>query len=132
MKKYAGTKGALMVVRDDETESWRILESSLDDTPVDENMDVHVHAGTKRDHEGDHEDEMPAKRTRTFQPSTSSGVDDVAPSGCLAPLPSDKAQEVLGLVSSNPPITTHGQGDVFLTEDWRSRWCKCASVHLFF
>lgn len=44
---------------------------------------------------------------------------------CTAPQQPQKASIILNYVTSEPPNYGLGLGDVFFTEGWRARWCRC-------
>lgn len=107
--RYAGTNGCLVVIRDDVSTPWRVIKSTEDET-----ADVDVSVGSKRALSPSAE-EPEAKRTRTEASNPKSP--------CLAPPINPVAQRIL--IASDPGL---GTGDVFLTEDFRGRLCRCASV----
>ncbi|KAL5505041.1 hypothetical protein ACEPAH_7704 [Sanghuangporus vaninii] len=146
LRRWLGTEGMIMVVRNDVDAPWVPIGRSSEDieVEVDKNPDLGIGgtlsnpgtnqtsaAGNKRtlDHsvagtsEGTH-----AKRPRTDSTGQASGSTNEAPfakSACIAPQQPKKALEILSSVSSNPPNYDLGAGDVFLTDGWRSRWCQC-------
>ncbi|KAH9828517.1 uncharacterized protein C8Q71DRAFT_719259, partial [Rhodofomes roseus] len=125
LRQYAGTPGALMVVRDAPGQPWKIIgrEESTDGTAtveVTEGTETEEpDVGEKRARSADEEEVPSAKRPRvSTEPSASPP--------CLAPPENPVAQKTLDCSSSGDL----GAGDVFLTEGWRERWCKCESVRL--
>ncbi|TDL20271.1 hypothetical protein BD410DRAFT_791045 [Rickenella mellea] len=119
LRRWAGTKGALMVTRNKDHRPWKILDG---ETEFAEDLDVTV--GSKRQGSSAEADGLPqAKKARVESfDSSISGY-----SVCLAPPIQPQAQEILSLVQSSPPNYTLGAGDVFFTEGWRERWCRCSS-----
>ncbi|TFY54048.1 hypothetical protein EVJ58_g9091 [Rhodofomes roseus] len=122
LRQYAGTPGALMVVRDAPGQPWKIIgrEESTDGSATvevtegteTEESDV----GEKRARSADEEEVPSAKRPRV-------STEPLASPPCLAPPANPVAQKTLDSSSSEDL----GAGDVFLTEGWRERWCKCES-----
>ncbi|KAI0946547.1 hypothetical protein AcW1_009984 [Taiwanofungus camphoratus] len=135
--KYAGDQGILMVVRDSPHGEWRVMGRIDDDEShtvvVELHKEVEVEHGSentrKRLRSPDAADSQQAKRAR-FMPEPSS------PS-CIAPTPNPLAQAILlsaehiqstsDAPCSNSVVAPLGQGDIFLTEGWRGRWCRCNS-----
>lgn len=100
-----------MITRDHENAPWKILS----DTPgepvnvdVDDESEVVPAPATKRPGSPITDSEPPAKR-----PRNSSSV-------CLAPPLNPTAQRILS--SSSVDL---GTGDIFLSENFRERWCRC-------
>ncbi|KDQ53835.1 hypothetical protein JAAARDRAFT_60941 [Jaapia argillacea MUCL 33604] len=121
LKRWAGTQGVMMVIRDDEKSPWKILGSTEGDNVVDvvdESPITTGQVGSKRPHleSVDEHEERETKRPRGSPSSPSS------PSRCLAPPPNPISQKIL---STGAPDL--GVGDIFLTEGWRERWCQCTS-----
>ncbi|KAG9311443.1 hypothetical protein JVU11DRAFT_8558 [Chiua virens] len=123
LRRYAGTKGVIMVVRDGERGAWRRLEGDLLGEPqggADEAQLNVVDAQSTidkrpRSHSSSQDDGPEPKRVKTS-----------ASSPCLAPALNQIAQALFedqksGLARS----TIEGTGDVFLTDDFRQRWCRC-------
>ncbi|KAG8221517.1 hypothetical protein J3R82DRAFT_1732 [Butyriboletus roseoflavus] len=123
LRRYAGTKGVIMVVRDGERGSWRRLEEvspgksqeSFDEPLLDVADSRSVTIKRPRSRSSSQDDEPELKRTRTS-----------ASSPCLAPAVNRIAQAIFenqpsGLENS----TFDGAGDIFLTEGFRQRWCRC-------
>lgn len=118
LRRWAGTKGVMMVVRGDSSAHWKILGSTLeeDETP---DLEAATTAGVKRQRAVSPNDTPEAKRLR---PSPGSS------NPCIAPSPNLVAQNILALRNSVDADTSLGMGDIFLTEGWRERWCRCGSV----
>ncbi|PIL27523.1 transcription factor [Ganoderma sinense ZZ0214-1] len=140
LRKIAGTPGALMVVRSSEGDSWRIIgveetDSVLVDT---ETKDARVNGkseevlstGVKREREGSVGAEPSTKRARVSP--------DAESAPCLAPPQGPRVKDLLCALDGSPngdaikkeeeslqPEKYLGAGDVFLTEGWRDRWCRC-------
>lgn len=126
LRRYAGTKGVIMVVRDGEQGAWQRLEGESLETSREDceepSLDVTgtPAASTKRPRSlsSSQDGEPDAKRTRvsTFTP-------------CLAPAVNRFAQTILDDNMSGSANPTHkGTGDIFLTEGFRERWCRCERV----
>ncbi|KAH7922543.1 hypothetical protein BV22DRAFT_1094441 [Leucogyrophana mollusca] len=126
LRQYAGTKGTIMVVRDRAEAPWRVLDG---DSPVTSDTksaldvdDSSAAAGFKRSRSSStsHTDAPDAKKPRA-SPSLSSP--------CLAPPLVAVAQAVLSArklrAAESNVAGSLGEGDVFLTEGWRQRWCRC-------
>ena len=91
----------------------------------DADIEVGVRAGEKRSRDVSEDGEPASKRTRLDEDEvggrTSSSV-----SPCLAPKPSEEIRSLLQRVEDGDYELF--AGDLFLTEDFRDRWCKCSSV----
>lgn len=125
LKRYAGTPGVMMVVRDDPTAPWKPI--GMESPPQNEN---HVEVG----------DEVgPAsagvKRSRPISPTIDLNSPDAkrvrafptpGSAPCLAPLRNQTAQKLYTSCAAND--FSLGAGDIFLTDGWRGRWCHCNSV----
>ncbi|GJE92444.1 zf-UBR domain-containing protein [Phanerochaete sordida] len=138
LRRYAGTPGVLMVVRDTLGDKWKIIGH-----PEDQNAHVDIGAesklvdgataGDKRPLSPSVDETQQAKRPRTSSPGAESkpSTESSAPAQpCLAPCPNPQAQEVLSAVkdgSSRESAVSLGAGDIFLTHGWRDRWCRCSS-----
>ena len=128
LKRYAGTPGALMVVRDAPEQPWKIIGN--ESTNVDASVEVAEEArlpeadvGGKRARSPEDADAPTAKRPRMSTELSASQP-------CLAPFESPVAQRLLSSTPENATTTVPslGDGDVFLTEGWRERWCRCQAV----
>lgn len=126
LHRYAGTKGAIMVVRDGERGPWRRLEGDppgksqgcFDEPPLDVADPQPVTIKRPRSRCSSQDDEPEPKRARTSASST-----------CLAPAVNDVAQALFdNQTSASENSTFHGTGDIFLTEGFRQRWCQCEHV----
>lgn len=142
LRRYAGTPGVLMVVRDTPADAWRVIGHSEDSNdpvdigarPAEEETAV---AGEKRLRVASPERDQQTKRPRPSSPppvkleNDSANGDVPLQSPCLAPEPNAKAQSVLSAMQAGASDTESlGAGDIFLTEGWRDRWCRCTSVCL--
>lgn len=112
-----------MIVRDDPTSPWRRLG---EEPAADESVDVEIlpgfsTVGVKRALSPSDFNVPDAKRARgTSQaPIRTSG-------SCLAPKRNTLAQRIIE--NRDNTASSLGTGDVFLTENFRERWCRCASV----
>ena len=120
LKRWAGSPGIMMVVRDSLDQPWRRFEGekteevNVDATEVKEASSI----GTKRPLSPS--SGIPHAK-RPCRPSS----DSLTP--CLAPPANSVAQEIfIGLLGGEPPCL--GTGDLFLTEGFRERWCRCNPV----
>jgi E3 ubiquitin-protein ligase UBR7 len=157
LQAWAGTPGVTMVVRDGPESSWKIIGVLQDDDLVvdvgpesEEKISAcseasdpdhaHAHAttqflsedaspsqtdpdtvqGKKRclANSSPSSDGPSAKRSRTSGTSV-----DVSQSSCLAPAVHPFAQAVF----AQSGVQMLGVGDIFLSGDWRKRWCSCDS-----
>ncbi|KIY65358.1 hypothetical protein CYLTODRAFT_456375 [Cylindrobasidium torrendii FP15055 ss-10] len=112
LTRYAGTEGCMIVVRDKPEDAWRVYTPETPKTDI-EVAESDALPGSKRPLDAAAE-ERDAKRPRIT---------------CLAPAPNPIAQQILS--KSNITVVTEdacpqGTGDVFLTEGFRERWCRCA------
>ena len=115
----------MMVVRDEPNGPWKSLADAIGTTsePIDvvEDSDIST-AGIKRRRSPLATDVPEAKRARG-----STSVFTSTSTQCLAPPPNLIAQKVLADRSFASDLSL-GAGDVFLTEGFRGRWCRCTSV----
>ncbi|KAJ7267385.1 hypothetical protein C8J57DRAFT_364703 [Mycena rebaudengoi] len=117
LRRWAGTPGAITVVRQDVSSPWTRLgdEKTSEQEPVvvADPDDAPPNTGTKRP-SSPPADEPPSKRAR--------GSADQ----CLAPPANTLAQEAYA--DATPDWDTAlGTGDIFLTDNFRDRWCRCNS-----
>jgi len=125
IRRYAGTQGAIMVVRDAEGGSWRKLDGNASDVDArtsreEELLDIDdslVAPGQKRSRSQSFYSEEPERKKQHISPEPSSL--------CLAPPQNPIAQAMFQRVLSDTKASL-GAGDVFLTEGWRERWCRCS------
>ncbi|PPR01204.1 hypothetical protein CVT26_016085 [Gymnopilus dilepis] len=126
LMKWAGTPGAIMVVRDTPADRWRRLEVSsqtgeevvqVDDDPQDVSM-----LGTKRPSSPSALDEPKAKRPKNVRDG-----EPVSSFTCLAPAQDPLAQKIMSASNKWEPETSLGTGDIFFTLGFRDRWCHCDS-----
>ncbi|KAF8587623.1 hypothetical protein K439DRAFT_1385634 [Ramaria rubella] len=153
LRGWAGTKGIMMVVREESDEEispvitggavdprWRVLNGEDDAVELNATT-AEGELKRQRGIEGDGGDERPTmKKLRANSgsvaviPLASSSVPQTEPlSSCLAPPVNPTAQHVLNRLhtqnansmSSASDSSTIGSGDIFLTDGWRERWCRC-------
>lgn len=126
LKRYAGTPGVMMVVRDDPSANWKIIgdtSASQGNNPVDpSDVAVATNAGTKRPR-------SPSTTTDNNSPETKRARASSGPAAssapCLAPPPNMTSDKIFTSRAAND--VSLGSGDIFLTEGWRDRWCHCDS-----
>jgi E3 ubiquitin-protein ligase UBR7 len=89
--------------------------------------DVHidVEAGAKRSRNVSEDSEPALKRVKLHEGDEQNGSSASA-LPCLAPSPSQEIQSLLQQVEKGD--YEFFAGDLFLTDDFRDRWCKCTSV----
>ena len=117
LKRWAGTPGAIMVVRDSPAHSWRRLDGPLEAESIEiDNPQVVTISGIKRPLSPSSLEEPEAKRAK--------GSSSVA-SSCLAPPQDPLARKILTDPANGSSL---GAGDVFFTAGFRERWCRCNSV----
>ncbi|CAL1710926.1 unnamed protein product [Somion occarium] len=142
LKRWAGTPGILMVVRDGTNDKWKVIGQ---DSESAETLDVNgghnelppVVVGQKRGRSGSVGDDPKTKRPREVAESSSTLAEPRQGPPCLAPCPSSYVQRIFS--SAQSPVAVHesselGSGDIFLTQGFRERWCQCTqcltSLHL--
>lgn len=108
LRRYAGTTGCLMATRESPSHPWTVLGAS--EPPTDSVVAV----------ADDTPAQVPSKRALSPSDERESKKPRVV---CLAPAVNPIAQQILNL---EPGSSELGAGDVFLTEDFRERWCRCA------
>ncbi|OJA16444.1 hypothetical protein AZE42_03811 [Rhizopogon vesiculosus] len=127
LRRYAGTQGAIMVVRDTEDSSWRKLDGdasgmNASTTTEGDLLDIDdslAAPGQKRSRSQSFHSEGPERKKQHISPEPSSP--------CLAPSPNPVAQAIFqGSQLLSDTEASLGAGDVFLTEGWRERWCRCS------
>lgn len=128
LKRWAATPGVLMVVRDNPTDPWKVIGMNVNDG---EDVDIHTGddangatTGQKRTRSPSVSEEPQAKRVRDSEADPSQASRGFP---CLSPTPNSIAQKILCDVDSAEGSLL-GSGDIFLTEGWRERWCRCTSV----
>jgi len=113
---------------------WRVLDGE-DESEITLEDDS---SKRLREHADDEEDNA-AKRLKTdtgYVVVSTNGETPQAP--CLAPPISHSAQRILNQLAAQskeehgatPEMDIISDGDIFLTEGWRERWCKCSKVWL--
>ena len=119
LRRWAGSHGLMMVVRDSLTDAWRILNGDSTQIQV-KNGHTSTSSGVKRPLSPSALEEPDAKRIK--------GLSNTSPSQsnpCLAPSQSPLARKILSDSSSSL-----GFGDIFCTFNFRERWCHCGSVSI--
>ncbi|EED82258.1 predicted protein [Postia placenta Mad-698-R] len=141
VRRYAGTPGALMVVRDVPGGAWSVIgreaESGanveVETVEARKGLDTGVGEKRARSPTKGESDAPNAKRARVSPEASSSPA-------CLAPPVNSLAQQIFdkslskmdGAATSSGEEDVCGEGDVFLTEGFRDRWCQCSSCLLSF
>ncbi|KAI9454425.1 hypothetical protein F5148DRAFT_1229582 [Russula earlei] len=133
LQAWAGTPGIAMVVRDGPDSQWKIIGFLQDDVVgVDDGPETEgksparveaLDPGKKRSllNSSPSPDGPRGKRMCTSGTSI-----DFSQKACLAPAPHPFAQAVLAQLDEE----MLGAGDIFLSGDWRERWCQCDSCIL--
>lgn len=119
LKRWAGTPGIMMVVRDSPEQPWRRLVGESEKI-IDEDMaaiDDAPGIGTKRPLSRGSDSCPQPKRAR----GSTSEV-------CLAPPANSIAQGMLASLSAEKSSSL-GTGDLFLMDGFRDRWCRCSSCN---
>jgi E3 ubiquitin-protein ligase UBR7 len=117
-----------MIVRDDPTGPWKRLGDPVL-CATDESIDVDTSPessiiGVKRALSPSNSDIPDPKRARGISQAPARPSDL-----CLAPKPNSAAQRII--TNRDTPIEASlGTGDIFLTENFRERWCRCTSVSM--
>jgi len=115
-----------MVVRDSPAHPWCRLEARMDQPELEDEVrrddsGSPIRSGVKRPLTPTTAVPI-AKRPR---PDAGSSLPTAA---CLA-LPQDRiAQQILSNLATADGSISLGTGDIFLTEGFRDRWCRCSSV----
>ena len=122
LQKYAGTSDALAVVRKSGEVPWTVVVKASD---VDADVEIDVEAGEKRSRAASEDGEPASKRMRLGEDNAIDGTPSPV-SRCLAPKQSGEIQSLLQRVEKGDYELF--AGDLFLTDDFRDRWCKCSSV----
>lgn len=147
LKKYAGSPGVLMVVRDQEDQPWKVLEreKSIDVVMVDSVEETRRKRSrspsngepdskrVKVDSEGSgvatHDTSVEPDLNQSQSPANAEQESkrvQVDEDLCLAPDINPVAQAVFRCLDKGDQRL--GAGDLFLTEGFRERWCQCHSV----
>jgi len=119
-----------MVIRDDPTDPWRTYCGS--NTSHDNEADIgsvlfEVVETTGATVTGIKRPRSPRSLSSTDVPEAKRPRESSGSSNCRAPTPDPIALKVLALCNCSNADTSLGNGDVFLTEGWRERWCRCSS-----
>lgn len=129
LQKWAGTPGAIIVTRPRSDEPWRLEQNLHSD--VNSQLETGQPSGapmigSKRPLSPF--DPLPeSKRSRT-------SYDVAEPTlSCFVPSPNPVASRIYarGLETALDLSTSLGSGDIFFTEEFRSRWCRCDTVCSF-
>jgi E3 ubiquitin-protein ligase UBR7 len=155
LQAWGGTPGVIMVVRDDPGSSWKAIgvlqegDLVVDVGPEAEEKKPARSEASDPDHANSHattqslsEDTSPSqpdpdtvqgkKRSLVNSSPSSDGPSvkrsrtsgtsvDTSQRACLAPAVHHFAQAIF----AQSDVQTLGAGDVFLSGDWRKRWCSC-------
>lgn len=132
LRRWAGTPGVLMIVRTQAGSPWTVIGQSTEDDEVNVDVEPGVEPlpGQKRSRPLSGSLESQSKRSRVelnASPSSSSLT-----TSCLAPPVDERAAAIFAALDTNQDplesLQTQGSGDIFLTEGFRDRWCKCEKV----
>ncbi|THH09817.1 hypothetical protein EW146_g8573 [Bondarzewia mesenterica] len=128
LKRWAGTEGTMMVFREGPLAAWQVLKGS--GSNAGETISVTqgaVEVGIKRPLSpptvsAEHDSKKQRLGPESIVLSSSS-----VNRSCLAPPINFTAQRILAALETKDPDSSqsNGTGDIFLTGDWRSRWCRC-------
>ncbi|KAH0579006.1 hypothetical protein H2248_003176 [Termitomyces sp. 'cryptogamus'] len=128
LMRWAGTSGITMVVRDAPVEPWKrlVYESRTTENPdpitiLDASTADGPTVGSKRPLSPSNVDYSDPKRLRG---SSQAPVPSSVP--CLAPEANFMAQNIYQQLDA-PVTASLGTGDLFLSEGFRDRWCRCPS-----
>ena len=142
LRKWAGQKEFMMVIRDRGAQSWRILDgvkerATAEVAASDESTDG-VMAGQKRPRQGTDDDASIVPPTKKLHIEVSSGN---TATSCKIPSPNPIAITIFAELDKIASASTalpdgrlpaiESKGDVFLTHGWRERWCNCSNVRSF-
>ncbi|PFH48579.1 hypothetical protein AMATHDRAFT_65046 [Amanita thiersii Skay4041] len=122
LRQWAATPGVMMVIRNSPDQPWQRLESYEQTENLDPDIaeETGLETGGKRPLPNDANLPCP-KKARGLSES------NVPPTSiCLAPPENPIAQKIFADLSSakSPSL---GTGDLFLTDGFRNRWCRCES-----
>ena len=121
LRKYAGSSDALAVIRNSCEDPWIVVGGVSD---ADADVEIDAEAGVKRSR-AVLEDEPASKRMKLDEDNADDRSSSSLPP-CLAQKPSEEIQSLLQRAENgNYELFA---GDLFLTDDFRRRWCKCSSV----
>jgi len=116
--RWAGTPGITMVIRDSPAAPWKCFSAEVPSTKdiVDtDGMDKST-VGSKRLRSPSSLEVPDAKRPRTT----------LAAASCLAPRSNATSEKIFAQLNAPVEISL-GTGDLFLSEGFRDRWCRCVS-----
>lgn len=139
LKKWAGTPGVMMVVRDTPDEMWKVIGQLAESTDTvdisDDSVPTNPTIGHKRARSSSTSDDPQSKRPRGSEDPSSALAGPGQSSPCLAPIPSHYAQRIFS--SAQSPVAElgapeSGLGDIFLADGFRDRWCGCSDVRIYF
>ncbi|KAJ7596019.1 hypothetical protein C8J56DRAFT_923840 [Mycena floridula] len=120
LKRIAGTPGAIMVIRGGPSDPWRLLHEAASTTfDVDLPVAESRVQSAKRSRSSSLHDVPEPKRSRTSSSAAEHSIPEFT-SCCLAPPLNAIAQAALAHQTLSP-------GDLFLTDGFRERWCRCSS-----
>jgi len=106
-----------MVTRDDELEGpWKVL-GRVQESVSQFEQDTDVSVGSKRRRSSPVGNADPAPDTKRPRADTTSSPP------CLAPVVNPTAEKIFALSVTGD--FSLGVGDIFLTQGWRERWCRC-------
>ena len=121
---YAGTSGALAVIKRSGGGAWKVVGEPSNTDP---DVDIDIEAGAKRSRPSSGDNIPAPKRVRLDEDTVQNGTSSCA-LPCMAPNSSQETQSLLQRVAEGDYELF--SGDLFLTNDFREKWCKCPSVCL--
>ncbi|KAF9269857.1 hypothetical protein L218DRAFT_983623 [Marasmius fiardii PR-910] len=119
LQRYAGSPGCLIITRDSPSSPWKIYPEKSPENEVDtlSQADNNIETQKRRGSPSD-STERNAKRQRVSSLSSSEP--------CLAPFSSHRSEKIYAGIGDNENPVTLGTGDIFLSEGFRNRWCRCS------
>ncbi|KAI9465800.1 hypothetical protein BJY52DRAFT_1242643 [Lactarius psammicola] len=131
LQAWAGTPGIVMVAREDPDSSWNIIgalqedDLVVDDPVVEQSQEAESDIPTANVEAFDPEGTHSPTRSGDDSPS-SSNTDAVQGKKRTLPTPPTPAPNSFAqAIFVQDGTRTLGEGDIFLSGDWRERWCLC-------
>ena len=109
-------------MRKSNKDDWTVIGGTFD---MCADVEIEVEAGAKRSRSASEDGEPVTKRMKLDEANAENETSPSA-SSCLAPNPIQEIQSLIESVEKGD--YEQFAGDLFLTDDFRDRWCKCPSV----